>query len=194
VLSFSATPAGSDPLGHVSTACIRLKTYLIPYQALKTRYDDLDTSIFDRPGDAAGVLHDTRLVCASIRSRVYNSANPSHLNGETKECLILVPASGLPPAATPAAVSTSAVGRKGKQKEHEQENLYRRVGFWSLKTTLPRKGPAYCPDCDLCSSPAWARFEAKLKSWRPADEEIREREAEARVGYEGWEEREIVIV
>jgi hypothetical protein len=90
IVEADVEPAGTDASGKVAGGHLRLKTYIIPYQNMK-RLHPIDEVIFDGPQQAHNLVKNGRLLCASLRSKGLKSNNPSHINGECKECLLLFP-------------------------------------------------------------------------------------------------------
>jgi Heterokaryon incompatibility protein (HET) len=182
------TLAGADPFGKVVRGYLRLKTYTIPYENLKQLHPN-ERVVFDSPQEAGQLDQDGSLLCMSLRSQVLKSNNPSHFNGEQKECLALVPHHSQEPL------------KEGDGQEAAGLPRFKRVGY--LKTFLPLKkeGPSSCPDCDFCRSGEFERLErelAKLFGPKTDEEKAAQREKEEReklaLGYGEWAETELVIV
>lgn len=110
---------------------------------------------------------------AMIRSGEYKSANPSHFNGELKDCLMLLPT-------------------KCDQEHHpEDQVLYRRVGFWCATILVPHNGPSECPDCDYCTLDSEALKGTWAELFPPTEEEM---ERERAMGFSLWRKADITIV
>jgi hypothetical protein len=184
ILDAGVTIAGADPFGQTSGGRIKLITYTMRYKTLK-QLGLRHQAMFDNPREAYTLVDDRHLLCMSLRSRVVNSKNPSHTNGESKDCLLIFP-------------DTS--NRGGGSEKETSRFKYRRVGFLNIEIPMTRKG-LECPNCTLCETGFFEAMEKALaeisglnvEAMVAAEKEEEERQ-KAAIGYGLWEEMELVIV
>jgi hypothetical protein len=195
VLSAHTTLAGLDRFGQVSRGHIRLRAFIVRFDAIKSVYRENLPPIFDQHTDTNAnlFLNDPYLMCACIRRREYNSVNPSLLNGELKYCLILLPAPTSSLNSDKFGACEEPKSRDGRPEY--QQHIFRRVGFWCVHLVLPMEGPCGCPDDDVCKH-NMAALGKKLDMLFPRTEEQvnRDKRRKAAVGFSGWEEKEIIII
>jgi len=191
ILDFKVDLAGLDAFGWVSGGYMKMQTYVISCAKLLKLHPN-SAPIYDNPLDTKLLsITGSTLLCLVVRSRVMLSNNPSHINGELKDCLIVMPVDN---DLTPS--DSSANG-----KHVQRDRYYRRIGFVSAHTPMERTGPLACPDCDHCRSGAAAYLEekfAQLFAPKTEDEAAREKEKKERenraIGYGEWQEMELTLV
>jgi len=180
ILDAHSTLASADPFGRITDARLRLRSYILPYKVAAKSHRS-SHPVFDAPSGSQLLAENDRLMCLAVRSQIIRSKNPSHSNGEDKDCLLILPED------VDAALEQS----KGKQAS---TNRYQRVGFVSFHVPMKRTDKSERPDCDMCKSGVFEmmnslwedKFGPKTEEAKAARREEEERKLAA-VGYAQWQ-------